>query len=428
MPQLISQELQKGVLNLKILIAPEELKPYLLRAAGDLQKEKPLAGFRPGKAPIENVRQSYGEMKILERALSFAIPAAFANIVKQEKFLTVGAPEIEVTKLTPNQPVEFTAKIATLPSVVLGKYRSIKESKKAIKLTDEEVNEVIENLRTMRAKQKLTDRAATKDDRVIVDLNMTKNGAPIEGGQARGHAIDLFKPYFIEGFADQLIGLKADEQKKFSLPFPKDYYNKNLADSLIDFDVTVRSVYQFVKPNLDDEFAKTLGKFNNVAELRDQIRQNLTEIKEADEDARQEKAIMERLISDSKFGDIPDILIASELEKMLAKQKDVIEHEGGNWNDYLAHLKKTPEELAKGWAPEATKRVKAALVIRAVSEAENIEVTPAEIAAEQSSTLSHYPDNQEAREQIQSEEYAEHLKHILLTRKVMNLLKDIAMQ
>ena len=308
---LTAKTISKGVLTLNIVIPPDELQPHLERAATELQRERPLPGFRPGKAPFATARQAFGEMKILERALAFAVPAAYVRIVKDEHFLTIGEPEVEVTKLTPNQPVEFIATVAVLPAVKLGNYRSIREARQPITITETEIDEIIDRLCTMRAKQVLSAEPATRDDRVLIDVAMSKAGVPVEGGQARGHAIDLFKPYAIPGFLEMLIDLKAEERKQFSLPFPKDHYNKALAGSTIDFDVTVRSVYRFERPEVNDTFAASLGKFANVTALREQLKINLKEMKEADERARLERAITQQLIKQAAFGELPQVRIAA---------------------------------------------------------------------------------------------------------------------
>lgn len=428
MATLVSQNLQQGVLTLTISIPAEELAPYAERASTELQRGQPIPGFRPGKATLASARQAYGEMRLLERALSLAIPTAFASVVKQERFMTIGPPEVEVTRLVPAQPIEFTARVAVLPPVTLGRYKTIKETRQPVNVTDEEVDEVIENLLTLRAKPIRSDTAATAHDRVIVDLMMSRGGVPVEGGQTRGHAIDLFKPYTIPGFLEALTGLTANDRKEFSLPFPKDHYDRHLAGQDVDFTVTVRGVYTFDRPALDDRFAASLGRFATVDDLKTQIRQNLMGMREAEEEARVERAIVERLIAESTCGEIPEILMASELWQMLAKQKSATELEGGIWTDYLAHLKKTPEELAKDWAPEAAKRIQAALLVRAVAEAEGIVVAPHEVTAEQTATLAHYPDDPETQAKIKSDEYAENLRHALLTKKVMEFLKRMATQ
>lgn len=425
MPILESKTITSGVLTLQVSIPQEELAGHLEKASADLQHSHPLAGFRPGKAPLAEAKRAFGAMALLDESLKYAVPDAYINIVKQENFLTIGQPEIQITKVTPAEPVEFTATVALLPEVRLGNYKNIRAKTKPIIISDKEVTDVIEEIRQMRASQKLVDAPATAEDRVLFDLKMSKGGVPVEGGQTQNHAIDLFKPYFIPGFVEELVGLKAEDIKKFSLPFPKEHYSSTLRGAMIDFEATIKGVYQFERPALDDKFAVDVGKFASLAELQKHIKNNLEEVKKEEENARLERAIIEELIGQTKFGDIPTILVESELNQMMARLKIKIERDGGTWEDYLKHLNKTEETLMKDWLPEAMTRVKASLLMRAIGEVENIIVSPNEVTAERETILSHYPDDVELREQIKSDDYASHLKHVLFTRKVMQRLTQI---
>jgi trigger factor len=407
-------------------VPADELVAPRVRAAADLQRTRPIAGFRPGRAPLDAAERAYGAMAILEAAAKYAVAAALAEVVARERFATIGEPEVTVTKLAPGEPLEFTANLVLLPTVTLGDYRSVREPRQAVTVTDQEVADLMAELRAMRAAQVLDDAPAARHHRVVVDLTLSRGGVPVEGGRARGHAIDLFKPYFIAGFTDALIGLRAGERKTFALPFPDSHYNRALAGKLVDVAVEVRGVYRFEPPPLDDSFAAALGRFATLAELRAQLNRNLVEMKTADEEARLERAIIDRLIAGATFGDIPEQLVAAELEKIAAATQGRIERDGGSWEDYLAHLKTTPAELRRGWRPEAMQRVKAALLVRAIADAESLQVSPREVAAEQAAELAHYPAGDETRRAIESDEYARHLKHVLLTRKVMELLKGIA--
>jgi trigger factor len=426
MPLLQSKSLAHGVLTLTISVEPPELTPHLERASADLQRARPLPGFRPGKAPVERVRQVFGDMALLDAALKYAVPAAYAAVVVKERLLTVGEPQVTVTKLTPDQPVEFTATVAALPAVTLGRYRDVREPRRPITVTDEEVAALLNELREMRAVQKPSDAPATPSDRVVLDLTMAQRGVIIEGGEARSHAIDLGKPYVIPGFTEALVGLKPNDTKQFSLPFPETH--PALRGQTVDVAVTVRGVYRLERPPLDDAFAAAVGKFATLEELRGQLRKNLTSMKETDEEVRLERAIIDTLIAESTFGDIPLILLDAERARVMGRLQEQVDRDGGTWDDYLAHLKKTAAELARELEPEVVKRVKAALLVRAIAEAEGIEVPAGEVAVEQQAEAARCRDDAETLATIESLEYARHVKHVLLTRKVMDRLKEMATQ
>lgn len=426
MPKITSQTLQKGVLELTISIDPEELTSAIERGASDLQRAHPLAGFRPGKAPVSEVKKALGEMKLLEAALKYAAPSAYVQIVKDNHLLTIGEPDIEVTALIPGQPVVFTAHVAAMPEVTLGDYKKIKVKSEPVTITDKDVEELIEELRTMRATYAASDKPAEASDRIIIDLNMLMENVPIEGGQAKDHAVDLNKPYFVPGFTEKLIGLAKGAEAKFTLPFPAEHYQKTLAGKDVDFVVTIKEVQKTTKPEANDAFAGTIGKFETLATLKEQVKHNLEEVKKGEEDARLEREIITELSKQTKFGDIPDLLIASEVQKLIARLQERIHKDGGTMEQYLEHIKQTPEQLAQSLVPEATTRVQAALIVRAISEEEDLRVTEDEIETEREKIIGHYHDDPEMQKELRGDEYGSHLKHLLLTRKVMALLKDIA--
>jgi trigger factor len=428
MPNLASKTIANGVLELNIEISPDEIKPHLEQAAVSVQADSPIAGFRPGKAPYAEVQRTVGPMKLLEKAVQRAVPSAYVEIIQKEKLQTIGDPDIQVTKIAPEQTIEFSVKIALLPEVNLGDYKSVKVNSEKVEVDEKELDDVINELRDMRATQAQVDRSATKDDRVMVDMNISKDKVPLEGGQTKDHAIDLFRPYIIEGFTEKLIGAKAGDKKEFELPFPADHYDKKLAGQTVHYEVTVKQVMEFKRPELNDEFVKSVGPFENVAKLKEQLKQNLLEMKQSREDQRLERQIIDEVIKQTKFGDIPEILIEAELRKILYRVMDQVQREGGNWEEYLQHLGKNVEELKQSWIPEAKTRVEAALLVRAIADAEKIEADEKEIESERQAILSHYqePDQAEIREEVNSKEYDSHLKHLIETRKVMQLLKNNA--
>lgn len=428
MALLESQTVEKGQVELVITMTVDELQPSLEKAAVDLQKNKPLAGFRPGKAPYEAVRQAYGAMAVFEGALKYAVSIGYADILEKEHLQTIGDPAFQVLKLSPDQPIQFSAKVALLPEVKLGDYKAIRVPREPVVIPEKDIDEVINELRDMRATTKLVERPSSKEDRVMIDLNMSLAGVPLEGGQAKDHAIDLFKPYVIPGFLDQLTGVKGGESKKFSLPFPSDHYDKNVAGKTVDYDVNIKGVYEYTRPEVNDEFAKTVGKFDTMDALRKQLTDNLKEMQSAREEQRLERMIMDELAKKSTFGDIPEVLLQAELQKIMWRLHNQVEGEGGTWEHYLEHIKKSETDLMRDLLPEAYTRVKAQLLVRAVSEAEEITVDQDEIETERDVILAHYPTDKdsEVRDEVKSPDYDRHLKHLIITRKVMNKLKEIA--
>lgn len=246
---------------------------------------------------------------------------------------------------------------------------------------------------------------------------------PLEDGQIRDHSMIVGDPYFIPGFSENLIGLKEKEIKEFELKMPEDYYNKNLANKIINFKVKINSVFQIDLPELNDEFAKSLGQFKTLEDLTKQLKENLETEENLKTEEKLEGEILEKLIEQSSFEEISDNLVKSEIDKMFLELEQEALNQGAKIEDYLSHLKKTKEDLEKDFHPLAVKRIKSILIVQEISENEIMQVSESEITEEINNLLKAYPANKEIKEQIQSEEYKKYLKNKLLNKKVLDFLK-----
>ncbi|MBI3573342.1 MAG: trigger factor, partial [Candidatus Kerfeldbacteria bacterium] len=228
----------------------------------------------------------------------------------------------------------------------------------------------------------------------------------------------------IPGFEENLVGLKKEDKKIFDLQFPADYHGKEVAGKKGTFNVTMKSVFEVKKPELDDAFAKRAGKFSTLTELRAELTKNLQAEADHEVDRKLENDLIDELIHSSSFGDIPEILMESELAKMLHELEEEVERQGGlKFADYLQGIKKTAEELKKEFRPQAERRIKAALLIRAIGEQEKIMVDDAAIDQEVQQTLKMYEQDPSIKERIDSEDYRDYVRTMLTNRKVIELLK-----
>lgn len=414
----------KSIVRVNIELTPEEMQPHLERAAENLSKKYKIEGFRPGKASLGIVQQKLGPAVVWEEAAELAVRKSFVEAVRQQELTTVGTPKITVHKLAPDNPFVYHADVALLPDVKLGDYTALKTKKAEEKVSDEKITKALEDLREMFAKEEPAEKAAEKGDKVEVDFTLSVDGVPVENGSSTNHPVVIGSGNFIPGFEDQLVGLKKDDKKEFSLSFPQDYGNKVLAGKTGTFAVTGKGVFTITKPPLDDAFAAQASRYKTLPELRAEVEKNLTS--EADQEADQqfERDLIEELIEKSKFGDLPELLIESELNKMIGELKEEVERRGMKYEDYLSNLKKTEADLRKEFQLQAEKRVKSALVLRAIAKAEKIQVNPDEIQAEIQTALETYKNYPELRGQIETDEYRDFVQLMLTNRKVVQLLKD----
>jgi len=417
------QKLPKGMVQLTFTVPPDESKVELAIAAERLTKERPLPGYRPGKAPYEAVAARFGEGTIYETALPDIIRRRYVAAVNEHHLRTFGEPQVNVTKLVPGNDIEFTAVVAVIPDVtVLADITkvSVKSEKQEVK--DKEVDDAVKELQRMQTREHKVERAATMADKIVVDMSLSIAGVPVDGGQARGHSIYLNEDYFIPGLKDKVVGMKAGDKREFTLPFPKDHFQKHLAGKDVEFEVTLHDVYELAHPAADDDFAKKLGQ-DTLAALRKLLHKNILEEKQEKEARRAEQEVVDKIVEKSEFGEIPDAVLKSESENMVRELAHNVASQGMSFENYLKSIKKTVDELRAEFSPQAEKRVKAALVMRAIGEKEKVEVDDAEVMAEIERQMNEATGDAERQERIRSEDFHDYVRAMLRNKKVLERLR-----
>lgn len=423
-----SKQLPKNSLELTFVLATEDIQADLERSARDLSEKRPLEGYRPGKAPYDIVKARFGEMAIYENALPAIVRRTYVRAVTDGKLRPFGEPEIKVTKLVPGNDVEFTATITLVPNILkLADYMATKVRRNDVKVDEKEVDKTVSQLAKMQIKDAKVSRALTDKDKAVVDMHMSIDNVPLEGGQALDHGIYLNEDYFIPGLKEKIVGANEGEERSFMLPFPKDHFKKELAGKNVDFKVKIKEVYELIHPAIDEAFAKSLGQ-ESVEQLRARIRENLVAEADEKEDQRCDNEFLEKLVEKTKFDDVADTIVNQEVERMVHELEHNVESQGGKFEDYLSSIKKTAGDLKLEMVPQALKRIKIALIIRDIGERENIDAEDAEVLAEQTKLLNKYPDNAEAQAQIRSEDYEDYLRTTLRNRKVVELLRKVGVE
>lgn len=420
------ENLDKNQVKLTFTLSVEEVQPHLEEAAKRLSEKTQIPGFRPGKAGYDVVKNRVGEMKIYEEALETMIRSSYVKALLDHGIDTVGSPKIDVQTLAPGNNVVFTAEVSRMPAVTrLADFRSLSVKPNKVETTDKEVDLALNDLRRMQTKEvrAAAGEAAGENDKIVVSMEMKKDGVPVEGGQSPNHIIFLNEEYYIPGLKEHVLGMKEGESKEFALEFPKDHVQKMLAGASVDFTVGLKEIFHLDMPEADEAFAKNLGQ-PDLKTMRELIRTNITNEKQGQETYRQEKEMLEAIAKDSRFDDIPDLLLNEELRKMIQELQQGVENQGGNFENYVKSLGKSLADLKLEFTPQALTRIKVALVIRKIAEEEKIEVEDKEIDAELDRLAEQYEDEQ-VRKQIYSPEYREYVSTMLRNRKVIDMLRGI---
>ncbi len=274
----------------------------------------------------------------------------------------------------------------------------------------------------MRAKETISDKSIEKGDKVIASVNLFIDNVPVEDGQNPEVTILTGKNYFVDGFDKNIVGLKKGDKKEFSLVYPEKHYNKNLAGKLVDFKVEIKEVYQRELPELNDDLAK-IFQFKNVAALKENIQKTVEIQKQREDDQKMEIKLLEKIVEDSKFGDIPESLVKNEASLMMKEMESSIASQGGSFNDYLQSINKSQDQLMLEILPNATKRVKSALILKEIAKEEKMSISEAELSKEIESTKKRYEKSPEAIKNIESPHYKAYLENSLLNQKTIDSLK-----
>jgi len=423
--QVTKKELEKSQLELTVELSLEEFTPYIAKGAEKISQDVKIEGFRPGKAPLNILKQKIGEMTILEEAANLAIRKTIDEAISKNTMerQAIGQPQVNVSKLAPNNPLEYKIVVALLPSVALGKYKDLNLTVEEAKIEDKELDKALLDLREMRAKEEIVDRVVEQGDKVTADVKMFLDKVPLEDGQHSGLAILIGKDYFVPGFDKQLIGAKKNDVRKFNLPYPDNHHQKNLAGKLVEFEVKIVEVYSRTVPELNDKLAK-LFQLKDLEELKKSLRESLLHEKKHQVDAKNEAALLTKIIDDTKYGDLPEVLINGELKNMLAELEENVTRQGGKFEDYLQHIKKDRAALTLELTPNAIKRVKSSLAIRELALIEKISPSHEEIHKKIDELKKQYANNQEVLKMFEEPGYHNYLENILTNEKVINKLKE----
>ncbi len=423
--QVNTKELDKAQLELTIELSVEEFNPYIEKGAQKVAAEVKIEGFRPGKAPYEVLKQKIGEMTILEEAAHIAIHKTIDETVAQNTMgrQPVGQPQVNVTKLAPGNPFEYKVIVSLLPTVALGKYKDLNLKIEEAQVDPPELDKALNDLREMRAQEIVADKAAELGDKITVDIKMSLDKVPLEDGSHKDLAVILGRDYFVPGFDKQLIGAKKDDVRNFDLPYPDNHHQKNLAGRLVEFEVKVKEVYRREIPALDDGLAKFF-QLKNLEELKKNLKESLLHEKKHHLELKNESEMLTKIVEDTKFGDLPEIIIESELKNMLAELEQSIVRQGGKFEDYLEHLKKDRAALMLELSPNAVKRVKSALVIRELAVLEKIAPSDQELDEKITVLKKQYADKPEILKMFQETGYKTYLQNVLTNEKVIQKLKD----
>ena len=417
-------------MEIKVSVSWDEWKKYIDQAAIDYSKEIKIEGFRSGKAPRNMVEQKVGKEALLDAAAQKVVQGTYPKVVTENKLDVIGAPKAEITKLAEGNDFEYKVVTAVVPEAKLKPWQKEVEkinkeyANKKAEVSEEEIDKELENIAKSRVQHVAVEREARDGDNVVLDFEVKKDGVPIENGSSKNHPMILGRGVFIPGFEEQIIGMKAGETKDFELTFPKDYHAKHLAGNPAQFSVIVNKVEERKTPDVSDEFARSLGKFKDLADMRKSVADGMVEEKKNEMKEKHRVKIIDALVEAIEV-ELPEVLIHEELHKMINEFDMQLQGMGMTMDQYLAQIKKTIDDLEKEWEPQAIKRIKAALALEEVAKEKEIEVKNEEVEEQMNKTLAQYKKIKDIEKNVDLPKLYNYIKGMMQNEKVLELLENL---
>ncbi|AXH99345.1 trigger factor [Sporosarcina sp. PTS2304] len=364
-------------------VSVERFNEAVDQAFKKVVKKVQAPGFRKGKMPRKMFDKMYGEESLYNDAIDIVLPEAYSAAVDEADVEPIAAPEIDIEKLEKGEPVVFTAVIALKPEVKLGEYKGLEVTRQTTEVTEEEIDQQLEQRREGLAEMVVKEDAAVEEgDTVTIDFEGFADGEAFEGGKSEGYDLEIGSGSFIPGFEEQVVGMKAGEQKDIEITFPEEYHAAELAGKPATFKVKVHEVKAKEIPELDDELAKELDEnVSSVEELRTKLREEAEEVKKNESETALRDDLVEQAASNAEM-DIPQAMIDSEINRMMQDFEQRLQMQGMNLELYFQFSGQDEAALREQMKDDALSRVRVSLTLEAIGAAENVEVPEEEVQAE----------------------------------------------
>lgn len=374
------EKLEKSRVALEIEVGAEEFEAAVAKAYLKIRNKINIPGFRPGKAPRKMIEARFGADVFYADAVDEAFPEAYTKAIESEKLDTIGYPDVELVGDVTKDGFTFKATVAVYPKVKLGQYKGLSAPKEAVKVTEKDVKQRLDEMAVRNARLVSVERKAKKGDTAVIDFEGFDNGVPFEGGKGENYELELGSGSFVPGFEDQVIGMKTGEEKDIDITFPEDY-TPELAGKAVIFKVKVREVKARELPEIDDEFAKDVSEFDTLDELKADIKKQIEADRAKAADIAYENALLEK-VADSVECEIPDVMIEEQCRRFLEEFKSRVMAQGIPYDQYAKMTGMDEKKFLEDGREPALKQVKMDLAIAEIIEQEKLEVSDEEVEEE----------------------------------------------
>jgi len=414
------EKLEKSMVALTVEVGAADFEAAVEKAYKKQRGQIRVPGFRPGKAPRKMIEAMFGAQVFYEEAVNIALPVAYEEAVKEQDLQVVGYPQVELLDVG-KEGFSFKATVAVFPEMTLGQYKGLEAPKAEAKVTDEDVDARLKEMAERNSRMVSVDRAVEKGDIANINFEGFLDGEPFDGGKGEDHDLEIGSGSFVPGFEDQLIGMKAEEERDINITFPEDYH-ADLAGKAVVFHVKGNAVKVKEGPAIDDEFGKDVSEFDTLDELKADVRGKITAEREEAAGRAFEDILMGK-VADGLTGEIPDAMVEAQAQRFVDNFRMQIQSQGLPFDKYLEMTNMDVDSLLEQAKEPAARQVKMDLAVGAIIKAEGLEATDEDVDAEYEKMAKQY--GMEA-EEIKKYMDAEVIREQVLRDKAIRVVVDSA--
>ena len=414
------ENLEKSQVKLTIEVGAEEFEKAVNKAYLQMRGKMNVPGFRPGKAPRKIIEGMYGAEVFYEEAVNIVLPDAYEAAVQEQKLEVVGYPQVELESCG-KDGVVFQCTVAVYPEVTLGQYKGLEAPRAEVKVMAADVNARLKEMAERNSRLVSVERAVKKGDTADIDFEGFDNGVAFDGGKGENFDLEIGSGSFVPGFEDQLIGMKAGEEKDIDITFPENY-TPELAGKPVVFHVKVNEVKEKQVPAIDDEFAKDVSEFDTLKDLKADIKKKLTAERTESAQRAFEDVLMAK-VAEGIEADIPEEMVELQAERMMEQFKQQLASQGIPFDQYLKMTNTAEADFRKQAQGPAADQVKMDLAVEAIIKAEGLEASDEDVESEMKSVAEKYGMDLDA---VKKYLRPEDVKEQVIREKVVKLVADSA--
>jgi trigger factor len=373
-------EANVGVLEVEV--ASDRFTEALDFAFKKVVQKVNVPGFRKGRVPRKMFESRFGVESLYQDAVDYLLPQAYEAAITEAGIDPVDRPSVDVVQVEVGKPFIFKATVTVKPEVELGKYKGLKVEDKSFEVTDETVNEELENIRKSHAEiDVVEDGEVENGDNVNIDFAGTVDGEAFEGGEAENYQLEIGSGMFIAGFEEQLVGMKSGEERDIKVTFPEEYHVKTLASKDAVFHVKLHDMKRKSLRELTDDFVQEISEFQTVDEYVADLKNQLTSRKEQEHERYIEDEVIQTVVKACKV-EIPQVMIDHEADHLVENFAQQLQMQQIPFDSYLEFTGMTREELRSQFSESAEKSVRTGLVMDAIAQVEKLDASDDDVSEE----------------------------------------------